>query len=84
MDWKKKKQGSYFFSPPSPALTIRKKKKKKKMGFGRRESEITAIFQNDTLSQTGRGGLISGMISGGERGPGLQIDSAVCEGVTLL
>lgn len=81
MDKKKRKQVSFFFFPPGAALTMEKKKKR---GVGRRESQTTVIFQNDTLCQTGRGGLISGMISGGERGLGLQIESVVCQCVTLL
>lgn len=70
----------FFFFPPGAALTMEKKKK----GGERREAEITAIFQNDTWCQSGQSGLISGMVSGGERGLGLQIDSLVCEAVTPL
>lgn len=80
----RKNKGLFFFFPPGAALTMEKKKKKKGVGGEGREAEITAIFQNDTWCQSGRSGLISGMVSGGERGPGLQIDSPVCEGVTPL
>lgn len=77
----RKNKGLFFFFPPGAALTMEKKKKK---GGKRREAEITAIFQNDTWCQSGQSGLISGMVSGGERGLGLQIDSLVCEAVTPL